>query len=169
MSADPYGTLCTPLLDRDMAEEAVTGLLQQARRAGAHALIFRATSLDGAAMKAFTEVLHRGGMQPVVLQSHVRACLDATGDADEVLREALGAKKLKDLRRQRNRLAEHGAVHFDVARTPAEMTTAVEAFLMLEASGESYRLREKKKAGLLGRQRRPADGAGEPEEVGAEA
>jgi hypothetical protein len=31
-----------------------------------------------------------------------------------------------------------------------------------------YRLREKKKAGLLGRQRRPADGAGEPEEVGAE-
>jgi DNA replication protein DnaC len=35
--------------------------------------------------------------------------------------------------------------------------------------GESYRLREKKKAGLLGRQRRPPDGAGEPEEVGAEA
>src|SRR5207248_2851004 len=63
VSADPYGTLCTPLLDCDMAEEAVTGILQQARRAGAHALIFRATSLDGAAMKAFTEVLHRGGMQ----------------------------------------------------------------------------------------------------------
>ena len=59
VSADPYGTLCTPLLDRDMAEEAVTGILQQARQAGAHALIFRATSLDGAAMKAFTDVLHR--------------------------------------------------------------------------------------------------------------
>ena len=64
VSADPYGTLCTPLLDRDMAEEAVTGILQQARQAGAHALIFRATSLDGAAMKAFTDVLHRDGMQP---------------------------------------------------------------------------------------------------------
>jgi DNA replication protein DnaC len=35
--------------------------------------------------------------------------------------------------------------------------------------GESYRLREKKKAGLLGRQRRPADGPAEPEEVGADA
>ena len=35
--------------------------------------------------------------------------------------------------------------------------------------GESYRLREKKKAGLLGRQRRPAEGADEPKEVGAEA
>ncbi|NOJ39048.1 GNAT family N-acetyltransferase [Bradyrhizobium sp. WSM 1791] len=135
VSADPYGTLCTPLLDREMAEEAVTSILRRGRRAGAHALIFRATSIDGAAMKAFTDVLHRGGMQPLVLQSHVRACLDATADADTVLREALGAKKLKELRRQRNRLAEHGAVHFDVARTPAEIAAAVETFLVLEASG----------------------------------
>ena len=135
VSADPYGTLCTPLLDRGLAEEAVTGIMQQARQAGAHALIFRAIPLDGAAMRAFTEVLRRGGMQPTVLQSHVRACLDATGDADDRLREALGAKKLKELRRQRNRLAEHGAVAFEVARTPAEMATAVETFLTLEASG----------------------------------
>jgi DNA replication protein DnaC len=35
--------------------------------------------------------------------------------------------------------------------------------------GESYRLRERKKAGLLGRQRRPADSAADSEEVGAEA
>jgi CelD/BcsL family acetyltransferase involved in cellulose biosynthesis len=135
VSADPYGTLCTPLLDRDMAEEAVTGILQQARRAGAHALIFRATSLDGAAMKAFADVLGRDGIAPLVLQSHVRACLEATCDADEMLRDALGAKKLKELRRQRNRLIEHGAVHFDVARTPADVAAAIETFLALEASG----------------------------------
>lgn len=135
VSAEPYGTLCTPLLDADMTEEAVTSILRQARRAGAHALIFRATSLDGAAMKAFAEVLHRGGMQPLVLQSHVRACLDADGDSDDVLRDALGAKKLKELRRLRNRLAEHGAVHFAVARTPAETATALETFLTLEAGG----------------------------------
>ncbi len=135
VGADPYGTLCTPLLDRDVAEEAVTGLLQRARQAGAHALIFRAISLDGPAMKAFTDVLDRAGIAPLVLQSHVRACLDATGDADELLREALGAKKLKDLRRQRNRLAEHGDVRFEVARTSAEIAAAVETFLVLEASG----------------------------------
>jgi CelD/BcsL family acetyltransferase involved in cellulose biosynthesis len=135
VGADPYGTLCTPLLDRDMAEEAVTGILQHARQAGAHALIFRATSLEGAAMKAFADVLGRDGMAPLVLQSHVRACLDATCDADEMLRDALGAKKLKELRRQRNRLAEHGAVNFDVARTPADVAAAIETFLTLEASG----------------------------------
>jgi CelD/BcsL family acetyltransferase involved in cellulose biosynthesis len=135
VSADPYGTLCTPLLDRDMAEEAVTGILKRARRAGAHALIFRATSLHGPAMQAFADVLGRNGLTPVVLQSHVRACLDATADADDLLREALGAKKLKELRRQRNRLAEHGDVQFEIARRPTEITDAIETFLTLEASG----------------------------------
>jgi CelD/BcsL family acetyltransferase involved in cellulose biosynthesis len=135
VSADPYGTLCTPLLDRDAAEHAAAELMTQARRAGAHALILSDVSLDGAAMKAFTESSRQDGMRPLLLQSHVRACLDATGDAEEVLREALGPKKLKELRRQRNRLAEHGAISFDVARTPQAVAPAVETFLQLEASG----------------------------------
>jgi CelD/BcsL family acetyltransferase involved in cellulose biosynthesis len=135
VSADPYGTLCTPLLDRDMANDAVTGLMREARKAGAHALILRDVSLDGAAMKAFTETLQQGDMRPRLLQSHVRACLDARGDADELLREALGTKKQKELRRQRNRLAEHGAIHFDVARTREEVAPALEIFLRLEARG----------------------------------
>ena len=135
VSADPYGTLCTPPLDRDMAEDAVAGLMRQARQAGAHALILRNVSLDGAAMKAFGGALRQAGMRPVVLQSHARACLDATRDADEILREALGAKKLKELRRQRNRLAEHGALRFEIARTAEAVATALENFLTLEASG----------------------------------
>ena len=135
VSADPYGTLATPLIDRDMANDAVAGLMLEARKAGAHALILRDVTLDGAAMQVFTERLQKDGRRPLVLQSHVRACLDATRDADELLREALGPKKLKELRRQRHRLAEHGAVHFDVARTPADVASAVEIFLNLEASG----------------------------------
>ena len=135
VSADPYGTLGTPPLDRDSAEDAAHGLMREARNAGAHALILRDITLDGAAMKTFTEVLRQGGMRPRLLQSHLRACLDATRDAEELLREALGPKKLKELRRQRNRLAEHGEVRFEVARTPREIAAAVENFLTLEASG----------------------------------
>jgi hypothetical protein len=135
VTADPYGTLCTPALDREMAHDAVIRLMREARRAGAHALILRGMSLDGPAMKTITEVLENGGMRPRVLESHVRACLDATKDADELLRDALGPKKLKELRRQRNRLAEHGAVSFEVARTPEEIAAAIESFLALEASG----------------------------------
>jgi CelD/BcsL family acetyltransferase involved in cellulose biosynthesis len=135
VSADPYGTLCTPLLDRDAAEDAVVELMRQARKAGAHALILRDVSLDGAAMKAIDHVLRTGGLRPRLLQSHVRAALDASRDADELLRDALGPKKLKELRRQRNRLAGHGDVHFEVARRPEEIEKAVEIFLTLEASG----------------------------------
>jgi CelD/BcsL family acetyltransferase involved in cellulose biosynthesis len=135
VSAHPYGTLCTPPLDCNLADNAVTQLMQQARETGAHALILRDMSLDGTAMKAFAEVLRRDGMRPQVLQSNLRASLDATRDADELLRDALGAKKLKELRRQRHRLAEHGDVHFDVARSPEAIRTAIEIFLKLEAGG----------------------------------
>jgi hypothetical protein len=134
-SASPYGTLCTPLLDRGLAEEAAKGLLNEARDIGAHALILRDVSLSGAAMKVFTQVLRRDGLRPIILHSHLRACLDARRDADEVLRDALSAKKLKELRRQRNRLAEHGAVRFEVARSPTDVSRAIEVFLALESSG----------------------------------
>jgi CelD/BcsL family acetyltransferase involved in cellulose biosynthesis len=135
VSADPYGTLCTPLLDREMPDQAASRLMGQARDAGAHALILRDVALDGAVMKTFAHVLEQGGMRPRLLQSHARACLDATRDADELLRDALGAKKLKELRRQRHRLAEHGEVSFEVARTPGDAARALETFLILEASG----------------------------------
>jgi CelD/BcsL family acetyltransferase involved in cellulose biosynthesis len=135
VGAEPYGTLCTPLLDRDAAEEAVDKMLRQARDAGAHALILRNMSLEGPAMAAIRAVLAQDGLQPRVLSACQRAQLDATRDADELLRDALGPKKLKELRRQRHRLSDHGAVRFDVARTPREVATALETFLALEAGG----------------------------------
>ncbi|WP_298256886.1 GNAT family N-acetyltransferase [Bradyrhizobium sp.] len=135
-SASPYGTLCTPLLDRSHTDEAVRRLMKQARAAGARALILRDVSLSGTAMKAFTRVLRQEGLHPIVLHSHLRACLDARRPANDVLCDALSAKKLKELRRQRNRLAEqHGAVRFEVARSVDEVAEAIEIFLALEASG----------------------------------
>jgi len=135
VSAHPYGTLCVPSLDREMAKDASAQLLQQARNAGAHALILRDMPLDGAAMQSFAEVLHSDGLRPHVLHSNLRACLDATRDANELLHDALGTKKLKELRRLRHRLAEHGAVRFDVARSAKDVAAALETFLALEASG----------------------------------
>ena len=135
VSADPYGTLCTPLLDHGLANQAAAALLREARALGQRALILRNIALDGAAMKAITTALEHDGLKPHRLHGHVRACLDATREAEETLREALGVKKLKELRRQRNRLAEHGEVSFQVARSTADVARALETFLALEASG----------------------------------
>jgi CelD/BcsL family acetyltransferase involved in cellulose biosynthesis len=133
-SAHPFGTLCTPLIDRDEAENAAQRLLEAARENGARALLLREVALDGAAMKAFNNVLRGEGLRARMLNWHLRASLDATRDAEEVLREALSGKKLKELRRQRHRLAEQGEVAFDIARSP-EQVAALEVFLKLEAGG----------------------------------
>jgi len=135
VSAHPYGTLCSPLIDRDAPIEAATRLLQQAREAGAHALVLNDVALDGAAMASLYQVLNRDGLKPRVLGSYIRASLDATQDGETLLRDALGTKKLKELRRLRHRLEEHGPVVFEVARRPDEIGLALETFLQLEASG----------------------------------
>ncbi|WP_439366664.1 GNAT family N-acetyltransferase [Bradyrhizobium sp. DASA03005] len=135
VSAHPYGTLCSPLLDRDAPLEAAARLLQQAREAGAHALVLTDVALDGAAMASVKQVLERDGLKPRILSSYIRASLDATQDGDMLLRDALGAKKLKELRRQRHRLEEHGPVVFKIARSSDEIGPALESFLQLEASG----------------------------------
>ncbi|WFU28021.1 GNAT family N-acetyltransferase [Bradyrhizobium sp. CB1717] len=135
VSAHPYGTLCSPLIDRHAPIEVATRLLQQAREAGAHALVLTDVALDGAAMASLDQVLSRDGLKPRILSSYIRASLDATQDGETLLRGALGAKKLKELRRQRHRLEEHGSVVFEVARSPDQIGPALEAFLQLEASG----------------------------------
>jgi CelD/BcsL family acetyltransferase involved in cellulose biosynthesis len=134
-SAHPYGTLCTPLLDGDAAEDAAQLMIQAARNAGARALLLREVSLDGATMKAFNTVLRGEGLRSRTLNWHLRASLDATRSADQVLQDTLSGKKLKELRRQRHRLAEHGEVNFDVARSPERVASALETFLKLEAGG----------------------------------
>uniref|UniRef100_UPI000305458D GNAT family N-acetyltransferase n=1 Tax=Bradyrhizobium sp. (strain ORS 278) TaxID=114615 RepID=UPI000305458D len=134
-SGHPYGTLCTPLLDADSAEPAAFRLLDTARRAGARALLLRDMSVEGPVMQAFDTVLRRQRLRSRVLQCYERALLDATVDGETVLHDGLGAKKLKELRRQRHRLAEHGAVRVAIARAPGEVAAALETFLALEASG----------------------------------
>ena len=135
VSADPYGSLEVPLLDGRHAIDAAATLLNAARTNGARALLLRNLTLDGKVFDAFAKAGARDGIAPLILQSHARACLDATQDAERLLRDALGAKKLKELRRQRNRLAEHGAVAFEVASSPSDVSRALESFLALEASG----------------------------------
>ena len=135
VSADPYGSLEVPLLDGRHAIDAAATLLNAARTNGARALLLRNLTLDGKVFDAFAKAGARDGIAPLILQSHARACLDATQDAERLLRDALGAKKLKELRRQHNRLAEHGAVAFEVASSPSDVSRALESFLALEASG----------------------------------
>jgi CelD/BcsL family acetyltransferase involved in cellulose biosynthesis len=135
VSAESYGTLHTPLLAGDDAADAAQALLDDAGARGAHALLLREVPLEGAAVTAIRDALARNGLAPTVLQAYARACLDATNDAETLLHDALGAKKLKELRRQRHRLSDAGALVFTVATSAEDVSRAVETFLALEACG----------------------------------
>jgi len=135
VSADPYGDLGTALLDGRMPRLAAKTLLAQARDAGARAIVLRFATLEGSSYEALKQALAEEDLKPHVLRAEARASLDATQDAEILLRDALGAKKLKELRRQHNRLADFGEVTFSVAKTPDEVRDAVEVLLELEARG----------------------------------
>ncbi len=130
-----YAPLTTPLLDRDAAEQAAGGLLDAARGAGAGAILFPHLAQDGPAAAAINGALARRNIRPHLHEASQRARLDACGDAATLLRDALGAKKLKELRRQRNRLADFGLVEFRVARSPEDVASALDTFLDLESTG----------------------------------
>jgi hypothetical protein len=124
VAAEPYGTPHASLLDRDVAEDAAAKL-QQARHP-AHALILN-MSLDGPACRR-SRPCCSVSLRPHT-RTYLRASLDATREADELLRDALGAKT-EELRRLRHRLAEQGAVRFEVARS-WDVAAALETFLQL--------------------------------------
>lgn len=130
-----YAPLVTPLLAADAAEIAWHGLLDAAAATGAQALLLPGLSTCGPAAQALARVLAQRHLIAHTMTPIARASLDATADADALLREALGAKKLKELRRQRHRLADSGPVTFDIAREPRAAASALETFLALEARG----------------------------------
>jgi CelD/BcsL family acetyltransferase involved in cellulose biosynthesis len=141
VTADPFNSLSTPLLASANARDAADQILQQARAAGARALLLRPMTLDGPVMAAFRASLAADGIAPRILRPYQRALLHAVGNGDDVLAAALSARKLKDLRRQRVRLGRHGTVAFSIATTPGQIGPALETFLRLEASGWKGRSR----------------------------
>ena len=66
---------------------------------------------------------------------HERAYLPNHINADALLTRALRPKKLKELRRQRRRLADDGALTYRSSTTPDTIRDATELFLALEERG----------------------------------
>jgi CelD/BcsL family acetyltransferase involved in cellulose biosynthesis len=129
-----YAPLTTPLLDAERIDDAAQGLLTAATAAGALAVFLPHVSEAGIAAQALRRAAAASGAPPRVMNAHQRALLDATQEPDAAL-QMLGAKKLKELRRQRNRIADGGSVSFAMTADPAVAAAGLDAFLSLETSG----------------------------------
>jgi CelD/BcsL family acetyltransferase involved in cellulose biosynthesis len=133
----PFAPLGAPLVEREAAEPIIAAWL-------AH--IAADPALPGMAMlpllpqagpfvAALDAILRRRQMPAADFDRHQRALLAPAGERSHYLDRAIGKHRLKELRRQWRRLSETGAVLFTTATEPGAVTTAIEDFFALEASG----------------------------------
>jgi CelD/BcsL family acetyltransferase involved in cellulose biosynthesis len=131
----PYAPLGVPLVDRDEADAAIGAFLDhvEASETLPKLVMLPLITRDGSFAAALARVLARHGGAVQGFGEHARALLAPSDRAS--YRDRVAHKKLKELRRQRRRLEEKGAVTFVSAHEPAAIAPALADYLMLEASG----------------------------------
>ncbi len=128
-----FAPLGTPLVDRDFCDEAVAAFLARIARDDELPKLLLLPLLNESGPVA--AALRAGPIRCAAFDRHQRAFLAPTGDRTLYLENAISAKRRKELRRQRHRLADGGSVVFSVAQEPNEVAAALDDFLALEAGG----------------------------------
>jgi CelD/BcsL family acetyltransferase involved in cellulose biosynthesis len=130
----PYAPFGVPLIDRDEAEAAIAAILDhvEAEQRLPKLLLLPLIARDGLFAAALARVLARRGGASANFGEHARALL-APRKRENYL-DHIAHKKLKELRRQRRRLEDTGALVHMAASGPAA-AVALTDFMALEAAG----------------------------------
>ncbi len=91
--------------------------------------------LESRACQILRSLLAETSRNSALVHSEERALLASPMSAEEYWEASLSGKKRKELRRQRNRLAELGTVAIEQTRSAAGLAEWMESFLALEAAG----------------------------------
>ena len=134
----PYAPLSVPLVDREAADVAVDAFLSELPRlpGNPRVALFRLMDREGPFARVLTDRLYSRMKRPYALDPHRRAAL-IPGEADPL--KGVSQKRLKELRRQRARLSENGALVRETV-TGEGIEAAIESYLLLEASGWKGRI-----------------------------
>lgn len=134
----PYAPLSVPLVDREAADVAVDAFLSELPRLAGSPLValFRLMDREGPFARVLADRLYSRVKQPDALNPHRRAAL-IPNEADPL--KGVSQKRLKELRRQRARLSENGALVHETV-TGEGIETAVAGYLSLEAAGWKGRI-----------------------------
>jgi CelD/BcsL family acetyltransferase involved in cellulose biosynthesis len=133
----PYGPLGTPLVDGREAELVIAAWFDHVVNAAElpGLMMLPLVPEQGPLATALAAVLARRGAQCAVLGRHRRALAAPGDDRAAYIERALGAKKRKELRRQRRRLADVGALAVDGVTHAPVIVEALRDFFDLEARG----------------------------------
>ena len=130
-----YGPLGAPLVDRECREAVVGAWLDHLASDPTLPKLLLMPYLPPCSTAAFEVALELRGGRCAEYGHHVRAMLRPDSGRAGYLDVAIPHKKRKELRRQRKRLAEQGAVHFDIATAPPALAAALDDFFAVEAKG----------------------------------
>src|SRR5258705_3670122 len=133
----PYAPLAPPLTDSDCTEAAVTAWLDHvaADPTLPKLLLMPYLPAEGGVDTAVDAALAHCDGRSRHFAPHKRAMLAPQDNRAGYLDRAMGAKKRKELRRQRKRLADTGALTSTTTSEAAAITPALADFLSLEAAG----------------------------------
>jgi hypothetical protein len=131
----PYTFSCTPLLDRDLADDAARALLELLAQSHDSEWHLPMLNVDGPACLALTTALREAGICFDHSANFERAALTRSRSFEDYLAKHLSAHRRKDLQRNRRRLETLGSVAHVIHTSGVELKRAVETFLSIEASG----------------------------------
>jgi CelD/BcsL family acetyltransferase involved in cellulose biosynthesis len=132
----PYAPLGTPLVRRELAEPVIAAWLGHlaANRNMPGVMLMRLLVEDGPVAQAFAAVLTQHQRTATAFDRHERAMLAPGPEGATSAEAAISPKRRKELRRQRRRLEEIGAVRL-TRSVAGDISEALRDFLTLEASG----------------------------------
>jgi CelD/BcsL family acetyltransferase involved in cellulose biosynthesis len=128
--------LCTPLIRPAGAADCLAELFHWARVEQQIAAIeMEHVHGDGRFSQLLTDHMLQGRLLAFEDSKHTRALLVRGTDGESYVADALSTGSLKELRRQRRRLAESGNLELRTLERQCDVEDWLEQFLLLEASG----------------------------------
>ena len=130
-----YTYSCTPLLHRDWHAAAAENLATLMAAANPGEWILPLMNTGGPAYRAFVAALDGAGRPWIASNLFTRAVLDTDCTFAEHMETYVSAKRRRDLGRNERRLQKLGSVSYESWSSGAELKSAVDAFLQIEARG----------------------------------
>ena len=135
--AHPFAPLGTPLVDHELDELVVAAWLDHVANNPQlpKLMLLPYFPVDGRIARTFDTIIDRRSGRSRSFARHARALLSPGNMREGYLERAVGAKKRKELRRQRKRLADQGVLMSASTNEPTAALRAVDDFFALEAGG----------------------------------
>lgn len=142
--ANEFGPLGTPLVDSENAVDTITDFIQGMGDPSLKlpsVIVLPDIRLDSTFATMLRGVALSNNLPLMETNKYERPMLDSEIDAPDYIEQAISKHHVRELNRQRRRIADLGRLDFEIARQPNDVRSALEEFLHLENQGWKGRKR----------------------------